>query len=40
LARGRLQAYTNDGIQLAGLKAKAPKPADSGAVGAFFSDDP
>ena len=26
LAQGQVQAYTNDGIQLAGLKAKAPKP--------------
>src|SRR5918996_2852505 len=26
LAQGQVQGYTNDGIQLAGLKAKAPKP--------------
>ena len=27
LSQGQVQAYTNDGIQLAGLKAKAQKPA-------------
>ncbi|MGH7811455.1 MAG: transporter substrate-binding domain-containing protein, partial [Candidatus Binatia bacterium] len=26
LTQGQVQAYTNDGIQLAGLKAKAPRP--------------
>src|SRR5205814_2775014 len=37
---GQVQAYTNDGIQLAGLKAKAPKPDDWAVVGEFFSYEP
>jgi ABC-type amino acid transport substrate-binding protein len=40
LAQGQVQAYTNDGIQLAGLKAKAPKPNDWAVVGEFFSYEP
>ena len=40
LAQGQVQAYTNDGIQLAGLKAKAPKPDDWALVGEFFSYEP
>ena len=40
LAQGQVQAYTNDGIQLAGLKAKAPKPDDWAGVGEFFSYEP
>jgi polar amino acid transport system substrate-binding protein/glutamate/aspartate transport system substrate-binding protein len=40
LAQGRVEAYTNDGIQLAGLKAKAPKPDDWAIVGQFYSTDP
>jgi polar amino acid transport system substrate-binding protein/glutamate/aspartate transport system substrate-binding protein len=40
LAQGQVQAYTNDGIQLAGLKAKAPKPDDWAIVGEFFSYEP
>ena len=40
LAQGQVQAYTNDGIQLAGLKAKAPKPDDWAVVGEFFSYEP
>jgi len=40
LAQGQVQAYTNDGIQLAGLKAKAPKPNDWAVVGDFFSYEP
>src|ERR671914_177579 len=40
LAQGQVQAYTNDGIQLAGLKAKAPKPDDWVVVGEFFSYEP
>src|SRR3972149_6213393 len=32
LAQGKLDAYTNDGIQLAGLKAKAPNPGGWGVV--------
>jgi len=35
-----VQAYTNDGIQLAGLKAKAPRPADWEIVGDFYSYEP
>ena len=35
-----MQAYTNDGIQLAGLKAKAPKPDEWAIVGEFFSYEP
>jgi ABC-type amino acid transport substrate-binding protein len=40
LAQGQVDAYTNDGIQLAGLKAKAPNPADWEVVGDFFSEEP
>ena len=40
LVQGQVQAYTNDGIQLAGLKAKAPKPDDWAVVGEFFSYEP
>jgi ABC-type amino acid transport substrate-binding protein len=40
LVQGQVQAYTNDGIQLAGLKAKAPKPAEWVIVGDFFSHEP
>jgi ABC-type amino acid transport substrate-binding protein len=40
LAQGQVQAYTNDGIQLAGLKAKAPKPDDWMVVGEFYSYEP
>src|SRR5262245_35312019 len=40
LVQGQVQAYTNDGIQLAGLKAKAPKPDDWVVVGEFFSYEP
>jgi ABC-type amino acid transport substrate-binding protein len=40
LAQGQVDAYTNDGIQLAGLKAKAPNPADWEVVGDFYSDEP
>lgn len=40
LAQGRVEAYTNDGIQLAGLKAKAPKPDDWVIVGGFYSNEP
>jgi ABC-type amino acid transport substrate-binding protein len=40
LTQGQVQAYTNDGIQLAGLKAKAPKPDDWAVVGEFFSYEP
>jgi len=40
LAQGRTDAYTNDGIQLAGLKAKAPNPAEWVIVGEFYSYEP
>ena len=40
LAQGQVHAYTNDGIQLAGLRAKAPKPEDWAVVGEFFSYEP
>lgn len=40
LAQGQVQAYTNDGIQLAGLKAKAPKPDDWSVVGEYYSYEP
>jgi ABC-type amino acid transport substrate-binding protein len=40
LTQGQVQAYANDGIQLAGLKAKAPKPDDWAVVGEFFSYEP
>src|SRR5437773_211379 len=35
LVQGQVDAYTNDGIQLYGLKAKAPKPDDWVVVGDF-----
>ncbi len=40
LAQGQVDAYTNDGIQLAGLKAKAPNPSDWVIVGDFYSYEP
>jgi ABC-type amino acid transport substrate-binding protein len=40
LAQGQVDAYTNDGIQLAGLKAKAPNPNDWDVVGDFYSEEP
>jgi len=40
LAQGQVETYTNDGIQLAGLRAKAPKPDDWAVVGEFFSYEP
>jgi len=40
LAQGQVDAYANDGIQLAGLKAKAPNPAQWDIVGDFFSYEP
>ena len=40
LAQGQVDAYTNDGIQLAGLKAKAPKPGAWDIVGEFYSYEP
>jgi polar amino acid transport system substrate-binding protein/glutamate/aspartate transport system substrate-binding protein len=40
LVQGQVEAYTNDGIQLAGLKVKAPKPDEWIIVGDFFSHEP
>jgi polar amino acid transport system substrate-binding protein/glutamate/aspartate transport system substrate-binding protein len=40
LAQGKLDAYTGDGIQLAGLKAKAPKPDEWEIVGEFYTYEP
>ena len=40
LTQGQVQAYANDGIQLAGLKVKAPKPDEWAVVGEFFSYEP
>jgi len=40
LTQGQVDTYTNDGIQLAGLKAKAPKPDDWEVVGPFYSSEP
>ncbi len=40
LAQGQVDAYTNDGIQLAGLIAKAPNPGDWVIAGDFYSYEP
>jgi len=40
LAQRQVDAYTNDGIQLAGLKARSPKPDGWAIVGDFFSYEP
>lgn len=40
LAQGQVDTYTNDGIQLAGLKAKAPNPNAWDIVGDFYSYEP
>jgi len=40
LIQGQVDAYTNDGIQLAGLKAKSPTPGDWEVVGDFYSEEP
>ncbi|MBI3128566.1 MAG: transporter substrate-binding domain-containing protein [Candidatus Tectomicrobia bacterium] len=40
LTQGQVDAYTNDGIQLAGLIAKAPRPGDWQIVGDFYSYEP
>jgi len=40
LVQGQVDAYTNDGIQLAGLRAKAPNPAQWEIVGDFYSYEP
>jgi ABC-type amino acid transport substrate-binding protein len=40
LQQGKIDAYTTDGILLAGLAVKAPNPKDYEVVGDFFSLDP
>jgi len=40
LAQRQVDAYTNDGIQLAGLKAKAPNPNEWVIAGDFYSYEP
>jgi ABC-type amino acid transport substrate-binding protein len=40
LAQKQVEAYANDGIQLAGLKVKAPKPDEWQIAGEFFSYEP
>jgi ABC-type amino acid transport substrate-binding protein len=40
LSQGRVDAYVNDGVQLAGLKAKAPNPGDWEIVGDPFTYEP
>jgi polar amino acid transport system substrate-binding protein/glutamate/aspartate transport system substrate-binding protein len=40
LVQGQVDAYTNDGIQLYGIKAKAPKPDEWDVVGDFYSAEP
>ena len=40
LAQGQVDAFTNDGIQLAGIRAKAPNPGDWEIVGDFYSEEP
>src|SRR5437868_11924270 len=40
LAQGQVDAYTNGGIQVYGLKAKAPNPSDWEVVGDFYSEEP
>jgi len=40
LVQGQVDAYTNDGIQLYGLKAKAANPAQWEVVGDFYSEEP
>jgi ABC-type amino acid transport substrate-binding protein len=40
LVQGQVDAYTNDGIQLAGIRSKSPNPAQWEIVGDFFSYEP
>jgi ABC-type amino acid transport substrate-binding protein len=40
LAQGRIDAYVNDGVQLAGVRAKAPNPRDWEVVGEPFTYEP
>jgi ABC-type amino acid transport substrate-binding protein len=40
LGQGQVEAFTNDGIQLAGVRAKAPNPGAWEIVGDFYSYEP
>ena len=40
LTQGKVDAYTNDGIQLWGLKYKSPKPDDWNVVGEWYTYEP
>jgi glutamate/aspartate transport system substrate-binding protein len=40
LVQGKIDAYTNDGVQLAGLKAKAPNLGEWDVVGEFYTYEP
>ncbi len=40
LVQGQVDAYTNDGVQLAGLKAKSSRPEDWKIAGNFYSYEP
>ena len=40
MTQGKVDAYTNDGIQLWGLKMKAPKPKDWEVVGEWYTYEP
>ena len=40
LVQGKIDAYTNDGVQLAGLKARAPNAAEWEVVGEFYTYEP
>jgi ABC-type amino acid transport substrate-binding protein len=40
LVQGKIDAFTNDGVQLAGLKAKAPNPGEWDVVGEFYTYEP
>ncbi len=40
LAQGQVDTYTNDGIQIAGIRTKAPNPGEWEIVGDFYSYEP
>jgi ABC-type amino acid transport substrate-binding protein len=40
LVQGQVDTYTNDGVQLYGLRAKAPDPGAYDVVGTFYSHEP
>jgi ABC-type amino acid transport substrate-binding protein len=40
LTQGKIDAYTNDGVQLAGLRIKAPSPETWDVVGEFYTYEP